>query len=293
MRTYLLIAAAAMVAAPLPAQHDHHAASAGSHATATRTVATGGRAAPVVTIVAKDYAFAAPDTVEAGTTVFKFSNAGKELHHATLIRFDEGKTLADFVQLMSKPMEGPPPTWAVDVGGPQAQDPGRSGETAYVLTPGNYAWVCFIPSPDKMPHVAKGMMKGFTVVPARGAAATELPAAGSTLTLVDYGFDFSKPLVAGKQTVRVVNTASQSHEIVLVKLEPGKKAMDVIQWIDAPNGPPPGSARGGMGSMAPGAVNTMTLDLEPGEYALICFIGDAKDGKPHFMHGMTREIVVK
>jgi hypothetical protein len=33
-------------------------------------------------------------------------------------------------------------------------------------------------------------------------------------------------------------------------------------------------------------------DLEPGRYALICFLPDLADGKPHFMHGMMQEIEV-
>jgi hypothetical protein len=40
-------------------------------------------------------------------------------------------------------------------------------------------------------------------------------------------------------------------------------------------------------------VNYLTLDLEPGRYALYCFVPDARDGKEHVAHGMIREIEVK
>ena len=36
-----------------------------------------------------------------------------------------------------------------------------------------------------------------------------------------------------------------------------------------------------------------TADFAPGKYGLICFLPDAKDGKPHLAHGMVREITVK
>ena len=36
----------------------------------------------------------------------------------------------------------------------------------------------------------------------------------------------------------------------------------------------------------------ITADFQPGRYALLCFIPDAKDGKPHFVHGMAKEITV-
>lgn len=36
-----------------------------------------------------------------------------------------------------------------------------------------------------------------------------------------------------------------------------------------------------------------TVNLKRRQYGLICFFPDAKDGKPHFMHGMTREITIQ
>ena len=61
-----------------------------------------GRPAPqaagpnVVTITATDYAFGVPDTIPAGLTTFRLVNQGKELHHASLVRLGDGKTIADF-----------------------------------------------------------------------------------------------------------------------------------------------------------------------------------------------------
>ena len=34
------------------------------------------------------------------------------------------------------------------------------------------------------------------------------------------------------------------------------------------------------------------LDLKPGSYGLLCFVPDAKDGKPHAAHGMMRVFTV-
>jgi hypothetical protein len=44
--------------------------------------------------------------------------------------------------------------------------------------------------------------------------------------------------------------------------------------------------------MARGEDNLITMDLTPGEYGLICFAPDAKDGKPHFTHGMMTQFTV-
>ena len=41
-----------------------------------------------------------------------------------------------------------------------------------------------------------------------------------------------------------------------------------------------------------GTSGVFTADLAPGDYGLICFVPDAKDGKPHLMHGMMKQITV-
>ena len=42
----------------------------------------------------------------------------------------------------------------------------------------------------------------------------------------------------------------------------------------------------------PGGRGWTTLDLQPGEYALICFVPDPADGVPHVAKGMLRTFVV-
>jgi len=38
--------------------------------------------------------------------------------------------------------------------------------------------------------------------------------------------------------------------------------------------------------------NVIEVNLQPGEYALICFLPDAKDGKPHLLHGMLKQLKI-
>ena len=49
---------------------------------------------------------------------------------------------------------------------------------------------------------------------------------------------------------------------------------------------------GGVSGIMPGAHAYVTLDLAPGEYGLICFVPDAKDGKGHYRHGLAKKITV-
>ena len=248
-------------------------------------------APPVVVIRAKDYSFVAPKTVKSGATTFRLVNEGKELHHLSIVRLDKGKTLADLAAAMKKP--GPPPTWATNLGGPNPALPGGSVEATLVLDAGNYVIECFIPSPgETTPHLMKGMMGAFTVVPGKSGASE--PAADATISLSDYTFTIDKPLVAGHRVVKVTNSAAQTHELVLVELAPGKTITDLGNWVEKSlmKGPPPGKPVGGMAGIDKGHSGSFPIDLKAGKYGMICFIPDAKDGKSHFSHGMTKEITV-
>jgi uncharacterized cupredoxin-like copper-binding protein len=256
--------------------------------------------APVrtITITARDYAFVGPDTAVAGITTIRLLNRGKELHHVQLVRLDGGRTLADLFAALEA--GGPPPAWAHDVGGPNTPVPGGESQATLELTAGRYALICFIPSPDATPHVMKGMAKELVVTAPRGArpgsgaasqAGARAPAV--TMTLDDYRFTMSSPLRAGHRTIRVRNVARQSHEVLLVQLEPGKSAHDVAAWVEKQEGPPPGRPLGGTTAIAPRGWNDITVTLTPGEYALLCFIPDAKDGKPHVAHGMATQVTVR
>jgi hypothetical protein len=119
------------------------------------------------------------------------------------------------------------------------------------------------------------------------------PNADVTVSLSDYTFTLSAPITAGRRTLRVDNVAEQPHEIVIAKLAPGKTPQDVADWALKPEGPPPGTPMGGTSFQPKGVTNYVTADFTPGDYALLCFIPDAKDGKPHVAHGMMKQIKVE
>jgi len=89
---------------------------------------------PVVTVIARDYAFDAPDTVTAGVTTFHLVNRGPSLHHLWLVRLERGKTAADFMQALQAGWRMP--SWAVASGGPNAPAPGSESSATVVLAPG-------------------------------------------------------------------------------------------------------------------------------------------------------------
>jgi uncharacterized cupredoxin-like copper-binding protein len=236
----------------------------------------------VVNVVAKEYLFEMPDTLPAGPTLFHFTDEGKLLHHMTLVKLEQGKTLADFTALPP----GPFPAWAVFMGGPNTPLPNGGVDLDVVdLAPGNYAVICVIPDADGKPHMMQGMAKALTVTPSTDART--MPASDLTLTLTNYHFAFSTPPAAGKHVIRIVNEGTQPHEAVMFRLAPGKKGEDIANWVSTGmQGPPPGAPVAGISAEAPGKENTLLLALSAGDYALICFMPDSQDGKPHAAHGM-------
>ena len=257
---------------------------------ATNAAADSAAAAPnVVTYNATNYKFTGPTEIPAGMTTFRLINDGPGFHHMQIVRLDSGKTMADFEAAFKK--KGPPPNWIVMVGGPNAPSPEMEANATLEMTPGNYALVCFVDIPEGMPHAAKGMVLPLTVREAAGATA-KAPEADVVMTLADYNFQLSKPLVAGKQTIEVRTAMGQPHEVELIKLAPGKTAQDMLGWMKNMKGPPPGEGIGGVAGVVAGTPVYFSADLTPGDYVLICFLPDAKDGKPHFTKGMMQVVTI-
>jgi uncharacterized cupredoxin-like copper-binding protein len=242
----------------------------------------------VAVVHAKDYSFDAPDSITSGWTTIDLVNDGPNLHHVQLVRLDSGKTATDLEAAMKNP--GPPPRWAVFVGGPNAPDPGSRSEATLDLAPGNYVLLCLVDMPGGVPHFTKGMVRPLKVT--AGASAGTEPTADATVALADYKFDVQGTLNAGKHTVKVQDSGPQPHEIEVVRLAPGKTLNDLAAWMKNPQGPPPGNALGGVSAILPGMTTYFTVDLTPGDYAFLCFIPDAKDGKPHLEHGMVKQFKV-
>jgi hypothetical protein len=238
----------------------------------------------------KDYAFDMPVSFKAGLTQVTLVNDGKEPHHLWIFKLEQGRKLADaFEALKAGPANFP--KWAVNVGGPNSPVPGGKSIAIMDLEPGHYAVICVIPSPDGQPHVMKGMAKEFDVTGPRTQAV--MPKVDIESTLSDYDFTFSKPLASGRNTIRFTNRAHQVHEAFIAKLAPGKRAADLLAWMQKQDGPPPAMPMGGITGIEPGRSITIVQDLTPGTYAFYCFVPDAKDGREHIAHGMMKEFTVE
>ncbi|HWE41151.1 MAG TPA: hypothetical protein VG432_01505 [Gemmatimonadaceae bacterium] len=246
----------------------------------------------VVIVTARDFSLEIPASIPAGVTTFKLVNKGKLAHHVMIVRLDAGRSAAEALKVVMSVGRAPRPEWMHPVGGPQAVTPGIEGNATLILEPGNYLAFCEVPGPDTTAHYMRGMAKAFTVTgPPRAGT---LPAADVALSLTEYDFAFTTPLTRGRHVVAVTNRGSQAHMVVLTRFPPGKGTADFLAWAKNPQGRPgPGTTMGGVTEIPPGATVTFTRNFIPGHYGMICFTPDAKDGKPHFMHGMQKEFEVR
>jgi uncharacterized cupredoxin-like copper-binding protein len=247
----------------------------------------------VVTVKAYDYRFEAPTRIPAGTITFRMENDGKELHHLWIVKLTGKKTPDDFTKAMRAWGSAlKMPDWAIDVGGPNSASAGTTAEGTMTLDAGTYMLVCWVPSPDGMLHVMKGMIKPLTITTRPAGEADAEPAADITMTLDDYTFELSKPITPGRHVIRVENRAPQTHEVVIARLNPGESAAQALIWINAGQAGVGPAVLGGASGIAKGRHMFITVDFQPGRYALFCFIPDVKDGKPHTNHGMLKELTV-
>ena len=243
---------------------------------------------PTVVVNATDFAFDGPASIKAGTVKIVVEQHGSEPHQAGLVKLKGNATGPEWVAALARSFDD-----AAQVGtfvpGPNTSSPGHHSAVTVDLHAGRYLIVCLIPSPDGTPHVVKGMMRDLTVTGKERRI--HLPKT-HTVKLTEYHFMPPKHLHAG-ETVTVENHGGEAHEMVVVKLKPGKTVKDLLQWdrpVFQPEPfPQPYEDVTGTTVMAPGGSARLQLPRHRGRYLLVCFIPNAKN-QSHFSLGMLHPI---
>lgn len=247
----------------------------------------------VVTITVTGYAYRAPDTIPAGFMTLRLVNETEQMHIALVAQLDEGRTAQEFVEAYGHAVRtgGPRPTWARWRGGPGAEPHGESSTTQH-FEPGDYVVICAITTPEGTSHFEVGMVHEFVVRNGSGDAARQTaPEADLVMRLLDYDFEMSAPLTAGRHVIRVENAGVEPHDVSLLKLESGMTVDDLRAWLRKPEGAPPGRFEAYLAALSSGAEAFLEAEVTPGDYVLLCFV-DGPTGVPHHERGMIRHIRV-
>ncbi len=120
------------------------------------------------------------------------------------------------------------------------------------------------------------------------------PAEGAQVipvTAVDYAFEgIPEQVSAGKVAFQFTDKGESAHEMIIIRLGDGA---DLDQLLASDEEPPEDQAKQvGSTFASPGGDPTYAnVDLEPGRYAVVCFL-PGPGGKPHFSLGMKQTFVV-
>lgn len=113
------------------------------------------------TLTASDFAFTNSAAIGAGRHTYLFVNKGPQAHEVALFRLAHGHTAADMIAWIAA-QKGPAPGEAL--GGVYAIRPDQRAWFTVEMTPGEYAFICFLPDEhDGRPHHARGQIREFTV----------------------------------------------------------------------------------------------------------------------------------
>jgi hypothetical protein len=244
--------------------------------------------APLVTVIARDHAFEAPDTIRAGVTRFRLKDLGPTKHQLVIYRLADSVSLNEFYVAMKGGRSSP--AGIRSLGGAQETE-----DIALVLVPGRYVFACMHGFDDGATHLSRGMFRAFTVVKAVPGKATALaPNTDATLTMSDYTYKLTGKLTPGRRVLRIVNNGPQEHHVMIQRLVPGRTIVDVEKWFAGGRRTerPVMPIFWGTTRQSPGETLYATIDVTAGGYILLCRVPDSGDARPHVDHGMRSEIRV-
>jgi len=249
-----------------------------------------------------DDAMNVPATASAGRTLVIEENSTESEAHLFVVRvpdhITDDQVAADMaVAAESVPIEAP--TWMFQglfVGNPDyAPIDGGRAAALVDFVPGRYLVV------DPFRPDIPGR---FEVVAATGTPVAETaPEADARVELFEMNFRLPDEITSGRQIWEITNAGAGLHEISLIPVPAGATADEaVIALMSTLTGE---SIEGqvspvwdgweyittnGAGVLSPGGTLWAQFDIEPGTYAVACFVPGANG--PHLMEGMIQLVTV-
>jgi hypothetical protein len=264
-----------------------------STASNSSSTPTATQSIPKITITTKDFAFDMPESISTGYVNVTVVNNGTEDHQAQFVRINDDVTLDQFKDALKKGPEAALPL-VKTTGGISAVKPGQSQDITLNLAEGQYVALCFLAGKDNVPHTEKGMIDYFKVTGPSNVGQVSAPKADIEVVLKDFTFGLPGTIKSGPLTYKVTNEGPQPHEMVIMKLAPGKTLEDVKAALQSQSsGPPPADFVGGAGALAQGSSAWLKTNLEPGNYVAVCFVPDPASGKAHAELGMITPFSVQ
>jgi hypothetical protein len=222
-----------------------------------------------------------------------------------------GKTLADskkeVIPVFQKAMDsinadkldagmavfGELPPWFSEIkflGGSGLIAPGKTAETSFHIDTGLYVIECYVKMKDGTFHSALGMVAQIVVTSDKQESdiptATANISISSTAGIESENFQAGKNIIAVHFKDQVAHENFLGHDVHLAKLNSPNAVKELESWMNWVNpegfiSPTPESFTflGGTQEMPAGSTAYFTVNLEPGDYALIAEVPDASKKK--------------
>jgi hypothetical protein len=236
----------------------------------------------VIDIKVGEYFINAPDSAPAGLVTLRVTQTGDvtkpfpadtaklqadltyHFHMVWLVRLDSARTFTDLLQAER---DGKPHTWAKIQGGAGFADVPGSSNVTMLLTPGNYALVCYVGSAREdrnRYHLLKGMIAPLTITARPNA--DQLPATNLTVVLGGDSIIAPDTLAAGTHRILVQNNGVRVSDLGIARLKPGYTVEQAIAWRPRTLTEPPRHAVGGVVYVKSDRPLITTVTLQPGDY---------------------------
>ncbi|MBI5670645.1 MAG: hypothetical protein HZC41_21850 [Chloroflexi bacterium] len=238
---------------------------------------------PAVAVTLSANGLAAPGTLPKGLVTVNFENTSEAPFIGVLLRLNDGVDLEQLFAAVAEDPLGMLPL--VSLRGGPAIMPGQTGSITYNLDAGQYVLANFAGEP---PQIAPIIVEG------TGAASADAPAADLNVVMVDFGYGLPLTIPAGESLWRIENAGEQWHELALAPIEPGTTVEDVQALLAQ------GEESGlqqlpVLMPMDAGEAVHLTMNLQPGRYAIICNLPDLLNPdamRSHHELGMIQLITV-
>ena len=230
----------------------------------------------------------APESAETGLAEITVTNDSEGEADLQLIRVEGDRTPEEVVKGLGQAIQGKSfPEWLFTAGGVGVIKPGQSATVTQVLQPGDYYAFNTSGGPPDAKSAAMTEVTG-------EESDEEIEGGDGTVEAAEYVFN-AETLPAGATEIAFDNIGAQPHHLIASPLKGDSTADDAEKFFKTEQGAPPMEEKGTVSTavLEGGEGQLVTLDLEPGRYALYCFITDRKGGPPHVFKGMVDEVEVK
>jgi plastocyanin len=229
--------------------------------------------------------FTLPDSIEPGVNEITLTNDGEAPHSGQLLRTEGDYDEQEVLEALGAAMEGKPfPEWFFAGGGVGTVPPGESVTVTQALEPDSTFWL--VDDESREPALEELGTTG-------SGEAGEIEPTANVVSASEYQFE-AEGLTSG-EPVTFENVGEQPHHMIAQPFVGDATLEDVETFFKTEKGRPPVDFESQQSTavLEGGTSQVSGAELEPGRYALLCFISDREGGPPHVELGMIGEVEVE